>query len=76
MHKLHAASFVAGRDTYVANIPMVQVIEQVDQLELDGSNPDAATSFIFGFFDGVLADIRLAAKNAREEMDERRPVTR
>jgi hypothetical protein len=32
---------------------------------------DFVGSFVFGFLDGVLADIRLAAKNARQEIDER-----
>lgn len=62
--------FVAGRDAYVANVPLLEILDKVDTLGEQGGG-DAVASFAAGFFDGVLADIRLAAKNAREEIDQR-----
>jgi hypothetical protein len=70
--KVNTGLFVEGRNTYVDNIPLLSVFARLDSIEDD---PDATEtdvpSFAAGWFDGLLADIRLAGKNAREEIDAR-----
>lgn len=70
MSKVVPEHFVAGRDAYVSNVPFLEVVERIDSL--GDANEDAVSSFVFGFLDGVLADIRLAGKNAHEEIEARK----
>jgi hypothetical protein len=72
--------FVEGRDTYVARIPLLNVVERLEAIEAEAQSvgshqrhPDCHTlSFVLGFFDGMLADIRDAADNARDELAARK----
>jgi len=68
--KVDAERFVEGREAYVASTPFLQVIERIEEIEME-ENGDKSLSFFFGFLDGVLADVRLAGKNAREQIDRR-----
>lgn len=61
--QLDATEFLAGREAYLAKTPLLQVANHVAEL-----GDEKGESHIFGFLDGLLADIRDCAKNAREEM--------
>lgn len=68
MPKIDPAHFLAGRDAYIHKTPLLEVLGKSGNLDDDDASVE---SFLFGFLDGVLADIRDCARNAREEMAER-----
>lgn len=70
--QLDAALFLEGRERYLDKTPIWQIAERLDAIE--EQDPQAPESFLAGFFDGALADLRDCAKNAREEMANRTPV--
>lgn len=62
-----AVHFLQGRTAYVEKMPAHEVAERVETLDnVKGS------SFLLGFLDGALADLRDCAQNAREEMAARK----
>lgn len=61
--QLDASEFLAGREAYRTKTPLLQVANHVAEL-----GDEKGESHLIGFLDGLLADIRDCAKNAREEM--------
>lgn len=65
-HKLDAAAFLEGREAYLAKTPLLQITERTDALATDPERERGAESFMIGFLDGALADLRDCAQRARE----------
>ena len=64
-----ASHFLEGREAYLSKTPFYQITERLDALDRDSVH---STSFLCGFLDGALGDLRDCAQNAREEMAARR----
>lgn len=62
--KIDAAAFLEGREAYLAKIPLLQIAERTDAL---AEREHGAESFMIGFLDGALADLRDCAQRAREK---------
>jgi hypothetical protein len=60
------AVFLEGREAYLAKIPLYQIAARID--ELSDISDKSQEAFLYGFFDGALADLRDCAQNAREEI--------